>query len=139
MPLPKDVLLRVHASPVPTQMVFDDCGSMVIAPMDCTASLSKTGLNVAPPLMDFQTPPLAAPIYTVRRPFSLTAAIAATRPLIVAEPMFRASSPDMVSESNLTSCASAVLEKINEAAIKTTAAEWQRIIRRIAAITSAVE
>src|SRR5215471_782469 len=130
MPLPTDVLLRVQASPVPTQMVFDASGSIAIAPMDCTASLSKTGLNVAPPLMDFQTPPLAAPTYTVRRPFSLTAAMAATRPLIVAEPMFRAPRPEIVSESNLTSCATAVLERINEAAIKTTAAEWQRIIRR---------
>src|SRR5215469_16584920 len=138
MPLPMDVLLRVQASPVPTQMVFDDCGSMAIAPMDCTASLSKTGLNVAPPLMDFHTPPLAAPTYTVSRPLSLTAAMAATRPLIVAEPIFRAPRPEIVSESNLTSCASAVAEKINEAAIKTITAVWQRIIRRIAAITSAI-
>src|SRR5207249_3240883 len=80
--------------PVTTQIVLGDCGSTVIAPMDSTGSLSNTGLNVVPPLVDFQTPPLAAPTYTVSRPFSLTAAIAATRPLIAAEPMFRAPRPE---------------------------------------------
>src|SRR5207253_10594668 len=94
-------------SPVPTQIVLGDCGSTVIAPMDSTGSLSNTGLNVVPPLVDFQTPPLAAPTYTVSRPFSLTAALAATRPLIAAEPMLRAPRPEIVSESTLASCASA--------------------------------
>ena len=61
MPSPIEVLLRVQASPVPTQIVFGDCGSIVIAPMDPTSSLSNTGLKVVPPFMDFQTPPLAAP------------------------------------------------------------------------------
>src|SRR5438034_10627956 len=75
MPSPTETLLRVQASPVPTQIVLGDCGSTVIAPMDSTGSLSNTGLNVVPPLVDFQTPPLAAPTYTVSRPFSLTAAI----------------------------------------------------------------
>src|ERR1700704_2695983 len=98
MPLPIDTLFRVHASPVPAQIVLGACGSIATAPMDCAASLSKTGLNVGPPFEDFQTPPLAAPTYTVTRPSSLTAAIAATRPLIAAEPMFRAPSPEMVSE-----------------------------------------
>src|SRR5207244_11316261 len=98
MPSPTETLLRVQASPVPTQIVLGDCGSTVIAPMDSTGSLSNTGLNVVPPLVDFQTPPLAAPTYTVSRPFSLTAAIAATRPLIAAEPMFRAPRPEMRSE-----------------------------------------
>ncbi len=39
-----EVLLRVQDSPVPTQMVFGVEGSIVIAPMDCTGCLSKTGL-----------------------------------------------------------------------------------------------
>src|SRR5215469_3842792 len=104
MPSPMETLLRVQASPLPTQIVLGDCGSTVIAPMDSTGSLSNTGLNVVPPFVDFQTPPLAAPTYTVSRPFSLTAAMAATRPLIAAEPMFRAPRPEMVSESNLASC-----------------------------------
>src|SRR5271168_2541749 len=107
MPFPIDTLLRVHASPVPAQIVFGACGSIASAPIDCTASLLKTGLKVVPPLEDFQTPPLAAPTYTVSRPSSLTAAIAATRPLMAAEPIFRAPSPEMVSESNLTLCAGA--------------------------------
>ena len=62
MPLPMDVLLRVHASPVPTQTVFGFFGSMAMAPIDCAGCLSKTGLYVVPPLTDFQTPPLAAPM-----------------------------------------------------------------------------
>src|SRR5713101_5798654 len=89
MPLPIDTLLRVHASPVPAQIVFGACGSMATAPMDCAASLSNTGLKVVPPFEDFHTPPLAAPTYTVSRPSSFTAATAATRPLMAAEPMFR--------------------------------------------------
>src|SRR5271168_679019 len=123
MPFPIDTLLRVHASPVPAQIVFGACGSIASAPIDCTASLLKTGLNVVPPFEDFQTPPLAAPTYTVSRPFSFVAASADTRPLIVADPMFRAPSPEMVSESNLASCAVAapakiIVEKIIIAAIR---------------------
>src|SRR6266851_1992033 len=97
-----EVLLRVHPSPVPTQITFGFLGSMVTAPIDCAGCLSKTGLKVEPPLTDFQTPPLAAPMYTVNRCPSCTASSAAMRPLIVAEPMFRAPRPEMVSESTLT-------------------------------------
>src|SRR5438093_8898194 len=102
MPSPIDVLLRVHASPVPIQTVFEFLGSMVTAPMDCTGCLSKTGLYVVPPFCDFHTPPLAAPTYTVNRGPSHTASRAAMRPLIVAEPMLRAPRPEIVSESTLT-------------------------------------
>ena len=56
-----DTLLRGQDSPVPTQTVFEFVGSIVTAPMDCTSCLSKTGLYVVPALVDFQTPPLAAP------------------------------------------------------------------------------
>src|SRR5580700_7004992 len=112
MPFPIETLLRVHDSPVPAHIVFGASGSMASAPMDCTASLSKTGLNVVPPFDDFHTPPLAEPTYTVSRPSSFTAAIADTRPLIAADPMFRAPSPEIESESNFTSCAGADAAKI---------------------------
>src|SRR5258708_3448624 len=139
MPLPIDVLLRVHASPVPTQIVFGACGSMVTAPMDCADSLSKTGLNVVPPLMDFHTPPLAAPTYTVSRPPSFTAAIAATRPLMAAEPMFLAPRPEMVSESNLATCAGVVSAKIIAAPSTIGRETNQRINLRIPADSSQIE
>src|SRR6266851_9427914 len=102
MPSPIDTLLRVHGSPVPTHTTFAFFGSTVIAPMDCTGCLSKTGLKVVPPLTDFHTPPLAAPTYTVSRAPSCTAASAAMRPLIAADPMLRAPSPEIVSESTWT-------------------------------------
>src|ERR1035438_2074183 len=49
--------------------------------------------------IDFHNPPLAAPTNTVMRPFSSTASSAAIRPLMVAEPIFRAGNPDTVAES----------------------------------------
>ena len=61
MPLPIDTELRVQDSPVPTQTILGLEGSMLMAPIDCTASLSKTGLKVVPLSKDFHTPPLAAP------------------------------------------------------------------------------
>src|ERR1700730_11978916 len=139
MPLPIDTLLRVQASPVPAQIVFGACGSMATAPMDCAASLSKTGLNVVPPFEDFQTPPLAAPTYTVSRPSSFTAAIGATRPLMVAEPMFRAPRPEMVSESNLASCAGAGPARIIVARYTIITAAKHRIDLRISAGSSAIK
>src|SRR3984957_2973984 len=99
-----ETLLRIQLSPVPTQMILGLCASIVTAPMDCTSGLLNTGLKVVPPLTDFQTPPLAAPANTVRRPLSLTAAMAATRPLMVAEPMLRAGKPEIVAASNLVAC-----------------------------------
>src|ERR1041385_7463650 len=107
-PSPIDTLLRVQASPVPTQITFGFFGSIVTAPIDWTVCLSKTGLKVVPPFRDFQTPPLAEPTKIVKRCPSWTASTAAMRPLIVAEPMFRAPRPEMVSESNLIGvCAAA--------------------------------
>src|SRR5580692_11437523 len=127
MPFPIETLLRVHDSPVPAQIVFGACGSIASAPMDCTASLSKTGLNVVPPFDDFHTPPLAAPTYTVSRPSSFTPAIADPRPLIAAEPLFRAPTPEMESESNLASCAGADPAKIISVRIVIAATQKQRI------------
>src|ERR1700737_986726 len=100
-----ETLLRVQDSPAPAQMVLGDFGSIAIAPMDCEVCLSNMGLKVVPPLTDFHTPPLAAPTYTVMRPFSLTAVGGAMRPLLAAEPMFRAPRPEIESESYFTSCA----------------------------------
>src|SRR5579872_1692323 len=78
---------------------------MARAPIDCTSSRSKTGLNVVPPFTDFQTPPLAAPTKSVTCPLSSTPVTAAIRPLIAAEPILRAGKPEIVAESNLnTSC-----------------------------------
>src|ERR1044071_10032514 len=110
MPSPMDTLLRIHDSPVPTQTTLEFLGSIVMAPIDCTGSWSKTGLNVVPPLTDFHTPPDAAPTYSVSRLPSCTAATAAMRPLIAAEPMLRAPRPAIVPESTRTAagcCASA--------------------------------
>src|SRR5216683_2644486 len=137
MPLPIETLLRVHASPVPAQIVFGACGSIATAPMDCAPSLSNTGLNVVPPFEDFHMPPLAAPTYTVRRPSSFTAAIAATRPLMAAEPMFRAPRPEIVSESNLVFCAGADAANIIIARIAVVTAAKQRIVLLISADSSA--
>src|SRR5436309_15978657 len=100
MPLPMEAELRVQPSPVPTQTILSLEGSRAIAPIDCTGCLSKTGLNVVPPSCDFQTPPLAAPTKSVVFPPSFLPATAAMRPLIVAEPMFRAPRPESVAESN---------------------------------------
>src|SRR5947208_16804071 len=139
MPLPIDTLFRVHDSPVPAQIVFGACGSMATAPIDWALSLSKTGLNVVPPFEDFQTPPLAAPMYTVSRPSSFTAAIAATRPLMAAEPMFRAPRPEIVSESNLASWADAGPAKMIDARHTIIAAAKRRIDLRILCDSLAIE
>ncbi len=61
MPLPIETEFRVHASPVPTQIVLGFVGSIVIAPIDCTGILSNTGLNVVPLSSERHTPPDAAP------------------------------------------------------------------------------
>src|SRR2546422_4819620 len=102
MPSPIDALFRVQASPWPTKIALGFFGSIVIAPIDWTACLSNTGLKVVPPFTDFHTPPLAAPTYTVSRGPSCTAASAAMRPLIAADPMLRAPRPEMVAESTFT-------------------------------------
>src|SRR5215471_19145664 len=97
--------LRVQDSPVPTQMVLAFCGSIAMAPIDCTGCLSKTGLNVVPPSIDFHTPPDAAPTKTVVVPFSFLAAMEAMRPLMAADPMLRARRPEITPLSTI-GCAS---------------------------------
>src|SRR5207244_9345539 len=106
MPSPIETLLRVHDSPVPTQMFLEFFGSIAIAPMDCTGCSSKTGRYRVPPSSDFQMPPLAAPTKSVILPEgSLAPAMAETRPLIAAEPMLRAPRPEMVAELYGACCA----------------------------------
>src|SRR5262245_11606393 len=101
MPSPTETELRVHDSPVPTQTFFSFEGSIAIAPIDCTGCLSKTGLNVVAPSRDFQTPPDAAPTNSVVLPCDTLAASAEMRPLILADPMFRAPSPERTARSTL--------------------------------------
>src|SRR5262252_4148699 len=100
MPSPTETEFRVQDSPVPTQTICGLVGSIATAPMDCTDSLSKTGLKVVAPSIDFHTPPLAAPTKRVVRPLSLRPAIAEIRPLIVADPMLRAPKPETMPLSN---------------------------------------
>src|SRR5580698_5076982 len=101
MPSPTETLFRTQLSPVPAQTTLGFFGSIATAPIDCTPALSNTGLNVVPPFTDFQTPPLADAANTVSRPPSLTAATAAIRPLISAEPILRAARPETVPASYL--------------------------------------
>src|SRR5207302_11275224 len=102
MPSPTETLLRIQLSPVPAQTIFVLVGSMARAPIDCTSGWSKTERKLLPPFTDFHTPPLAAPAKTVSRPLSLNAVTAATRPLMVADPILRAGNPEMVPASKRT-------------------------------------
>src|SRR6267154_5900589 len=115
-PSPTDTLLRVQPSPLPTHTVFEFEGSIATAPIACTSSRSNTGLNVVPPFTDFHTPPLAAPTNNVMRPSSSTASTAAMRPLMVAEPMFRAGSPDTVAASKRYGACAAACKGANSIA-----------------------
>src|SRR5881227_21101 len=99
MPSPTETLLRVHDSPVPTQTFLEFFGSSAIAPIDCTGCSSNIGRYRVPLSSDFQTPPLAEPTNKVILPEgSRTPAIAEMRPLIAADPMLRAPSPEMLAE-----------------------------------------
>src|SRR5919198_3743787 len=101
MPSPMDTLLRVHASPVPTQTFFEFFGSSAMAPIDCTGWSSNMGRYRVPLSSDFQTPPLADPTKRVILPDgSWTPAMHETRPLIAAEPILRAPSPEILDELN---------------------------------------
>src|SRR5271170_917528 len=122
-PSPTDTLLRTQASPVPTQTIFEFDGSIATAPIDCTSSRSNTALYVVPPFTDFQTPPLAAPTKTVIRPSSSTASSAAIRPLMAAEPMFRAGNPETVAASKRYAACAAAGNDANSETINTTTAQ----------------
>src|SRR5215468_6705305 len=101
-----DTLLRVHDSPVPTQTFLEFFGSSAMAPIDCTGCSSNIGRYRVPLSSDFQTPPLAEPTKSVILPDgSCTPAMQEIRPLIAAEPMFRAPRPEMLAELNGESAA----------------------------------
>src|SRR5882672_1486491 len=88
--------LRVQASPVPAHTMLGRLGSIASAPIDWTGCLSKTGSKVVPPSRDLQTPPLAEPTKSSTLPSGVgRAATAAMRPLMAAEPMLRAPSPEI--------------------------------------------
>src|SRR5215469_3929651 len=96
-----DTLLRVHDSPVPTQTFFEFFGSSAMAPIDCTGCSSNTGRYRVPPSSDFQTPPLAEPTKSVILPDgSRTPTMQEIRPLIAADPMLRAPSPETLAGLN---------------------------------------
>src|SRR6185436_11815878 len=80
-------------SPLPTQTVSESFGSMVTQPMENEAWSSKTGVNVVPALVVFQTPPAATATYHVRVSRGSTAT-STTRPETMAGPMPRSSRPE---------------------------------------------
>src|SRR4030095_1356398 len=115
-----DTLLRVHDSPVPTQTFLEFFGSSAIAPIDCTGCSSNIARYLVPLSSDFQTPPLAEPTKSVILPVgSCTPAMQEMRPLIAAEPMLRAPSPEMVEELKGASAACNSAAFKNSAAVKT--------------------
>src|SRR6185436_1985468 len=67
--------------------------SMVTQPMENEAWSSKTGVNVVPALVVFQTPPAATATYHVRVSRGSTAT-STTRPETMAGPMPRSSRPE---------------------------------------------
>src|SRR4029453_13245555 len=110
-----ETLFRVHDSPVPTHTFFEFFGSSAIAPIDCTGCSSNTGRYRVPLSSDFQTPPLAAPTNNVILPdVSRPQAMAEMRPLIAADPILRAPSPEMLAELNVASAAWAGMAQIKK-------------------------
>jgi hypothetical protein len=61
MPLPIETLLRMNASPVPTQITSVAEGAMAIAPTEAASCSSKIGVQWWPPSVERKTPPDAAP------------------------------------------------------------------------------
>src|SRR6266581_4324565 len=57
MPLPIEIWLRIHASPVPAHTTFSSDGATASAPIDCTGWSSKIGCQWMPPSVVFQMPP----------------------------------------------------------------------------------
>src|SRR3954452_19536567 len=92
MPLPIETLLRGFPSPVPTQTTSGLAWLMAMAPIEATGWSSNTGVQVSPPLTDFQTPPAAPPAY-IRSGLDSTTSSAGRGPLMVAGPIERAPIP----------------------------------------------
>src|SRR5215469_753435 len=91
MPSPQEELWRLFGSPLPTQTMEGSDGAMAISPAVETPSLSKTGSQVVPLLMVFQTPPEATPTKTILGLLSTTAK-SSMRPPMTAGPISRNSS-----------------------------------------------
>src|SRR6266851_9114211 len=87
-PSPQDELCRLLGSPVPTHTTDGSDGAMAMSPIVETLSLSNTGSQVVPLLVVFQTPPAAAPTYTISGLLS-TAAKSSMRPPITPGPISR--------------------------------------------------
>src|SRR2546423_14878443 len=99
MPSPIHQQWLIHHSRLLAQIFLEFFGSIEMAPIDCTICSSNTGRKREPPSSDFQMPPLAAPTKRVILPEgSFTPAIAEMRPLIAADPILRAPSPEIVAE-----------------------------------------
>ena len=105
-PTPHDELRMLLASPLPTHTTSPLEGAAATAPMDPTPMESDTGVQASPPLVVFQTPPVATATYidvpsrpprSVRGPS--TTEMSAMRPLIEAGPMARNASGRTSSES----------------------------------------
>src|SRR6266513_3671728 len=62
-PSPQEELCLLFGSPVPTHTTEGSDGAMAISPIVETPSLSKTGSQVVPSFVVFQTPPAATPTY----------------------------------------------------------------------------
>ncbi len=84
--MPIETLLRGFPSPVPTQTMSGLAWLTAMAPIEATGWSSKTGVQLRPPLIDFQTPPAAPPAYMTSGLDSTTSR-AGRRPLMVAGPI----------------------------------------------------
>ena len=105
---------------------------MATEPMDCTASLSKTGSKVVPPSLDRHTPPEAAPTRTVVLPSAAVwASSAETRPAMVAEPMLRIPRPEIDTFADVGTGATGAAAAVWARAARLTAARRVRDVMRL--------
>src|SRR4051812_47850521 len=92
MPSPKCALRWLAFSPVPSHTTSEFFGSTATQHSVNDPPLSKTGVNVVPRLMVFHNPPNAVATYHVLADFG-SMAMSCTRPVWMAGPMLRNSSP----------------------------------------------
>src|SRR5438094_541705 len=92
MPSPKWALRWLAFSPVPSQTTFEFFGSTATQQSVNDPPLSKIGAKVVPRLVVFHSPPKAVATYQVLGDFG-SIAMSCTRPVEIAGPMLRNSSP----------------------------------------------
>src|SRR5262249_19197809 len=92
MPSPKCALRWLAFSPVPSQTTFAFFGSTTTQHSVNDPPSSKIGVNVTPRLVVFHKPPKAVATYHVFG-FLGSMAMSCTRPVEIAGPMLRSSSP----------------------------------------------